>query len=443
MSNEVRVGSLEQVNNLVYGEEHQGSIGLIVIISGVDTIRNAPGMLSQLEEMEEYNDWSLLDKSWMKRVVEISSLLSNILQCSQQLGQNIQEGLDFAGNLNRLRGFKDAVQHLREGPIPPEIRSRFRHLRTLLDRRFSTEQPIFQPTHLQQQCQDLVAQLMDTSLVNPAFQDGPGVDYITFEEETQRLLKLLATETTRLSDFQKNIFLDELLANSAHSLDMVKLSKDHADSPPLLIEITINKENKTFAVRDTGIGMTRSDLINKLSKVALSRTKEFMQSADDGVPMTDQMGIGFFSCYFVANKVAIATKHDNEEQYTWEARSNTSYTISANNCGKSLGRGTKITLHLKPDQSAYLDLRHVTEYVKKRANLFDHEVYLVVENAPTHPEADDATTVPEAEDLELVSGLTPGCNQYRFRLIKNQPLLHKRNSEVGEPEQRKKRKLQQ
>jgi hypothetical protein len=83
--------------------------------------------------------------------------------------------------------------------------------------------------------------------------------------------------------------------------------------------------------------------------------------------------------------------------------------------------------------------------VKKCTALFDHDVYLVVENSPTVCEAEDVVTVPtvpEVEDLELVSELTPGCNVYRFLLIKDKLLPHKRNNEVGELEQRKRRKLQ-
>jgi molecular chaperone HtpG len=131
---------------------------------------------------------------------------------------------------------------------------------------------------------------------------------------------------------------------------MVKPRKEHVVSPPLYIEIIINKEMNTFTVRDTGMGMTRSDLTDKLTNAARSKINDFMKSVDDGVTMTNQFSIGFFSTYFVANKVSVTTKHDNDEQYTWEARSNSSCTISPDNDGKSLGRGTKITLYLKDDQ---------------------------------------------------------------------------------------------
>jgi hypothetical protein len=214
MSKEVRVGSLAEVNNLVYGDEYQDSVDLVVTITGVDTIGNAPGMLSQLRDMVDSNQWCIRDKEWINKVVEASALLSKISVCLEQLGDDIQGGIHLQSNVQCLRGFHDAIQHLIEGPLPWGIRDVFRRLRTLLDRRFSTSDPVFQPVDLQQQAHQMVVQLIGTALVNPAFRDGTRANHLSFEEETTRFLNMLSKETPPLSDLQKTVFLDELLRNS-------------------------------------------------------------------------------------------------------------------------------------------------------------------------------------------------------------------------------------
>ena len=230
-----------------------------------------------------------------------------------------------------------------------------------------------------------------------------------FQAEVNRMMKLIINSLYR----NKEIFLRELISNASDALDKIRVlsltdKSALSATKDLLIRIKSDKENNVLHITDTGIGMTKADLVTNLGTIAKSGTSDFLQKVSETSStaelsdMIGQFGVGFYSSFLVADRVVVTSKHNEDKQYIWESDAD-SFNIVDDPRGDTLLRGTTVSLYLKEEARDFLEEDTVRNLIKKYSQFINFPIYLwsskteTVEE-PIEEEAEKPESVTDEED---------------------------------------------
>ncbi|KAG6399934.1 hypothetical protein SASPL_141420 [Salvia splendens] len=238
-----------------------------------------------------------------------------------------------------------------------------------------------------------------------------------YQAEVSRLMDLIVHSLYS----HKEVFLRELVSNASDALDKLRfLSVTEptllGDSGDLEIRIKPDPDNGTITITDTGIGMTKEELIDCLGTIAQSGTSRFLKALKENQDLgadnslIGQFGVGFYSAFLIANRVVVSTKSPrSDKQYVWESvADSSSYTIrEETDPSKLISRGTQITLYLRDDDKyEYTEPTKIQSLVKNYSQFISFPIYTWQEKSRTieveeEEEPKEGEEVPEGEKKKV------------------------------------------
>lgn len=271
-----------------------------------------------------------------------------------------------------------------------------------------------------------------------------------FQAEVDRMMKLIINSLYK----NKEIFLRELISNASDALDKIRfLSLTDpsvlGDSKDLTIRIKADMENKVLHITDTGIGMTRKDLVTNLGTIAKSGTSDFLgkltnaKSTAEASDLIGQFGVGFYSVFLVADRVMVTSKNNDDDQYIWESDS-ASFSVAKDPRGNTMTRGTTISVFLKEEAHDFLEPNTIENLVTKYSQFINFDIYLwqggdvkeevkKEEKKEEKKEGDEDAAVEEETDDDKK---TAPATQWKH-INDNKPIWTRKSSEVGSDEYEK------
>lgn len=241
----------------------------------------------------------------------------------------------------------------------------------------------------------------------------------------------------------KDIFLRELVSNAADACDKKRFlrltTSEGGEEETPSISIKCDADANTLTLEDSGVGMTKDELIRNLGKIAQSGTKAFVEALGEGtadVNLIGQFGVGFYSSYLVANKVEVVTKsmQDGSKQLKWTSTADSSYTIEEDNSDPIPTSGTRLVLHLKDEAAEYLESSKIEDLLKRYSEFIEFPISVWKESTTYEQVPDDEANkdLPEGEEpkTKTVPKTTEG-----FETVNNQkPIWLRPPKEVEEDE---------
>lgn len=226
--------------------------------------------------------------------------------------------------------------------------------------------------------------------------ERPRLDAYDISEETMQTVESnkesfsFNADVSRLMDIiinslytKKEVFIRELISNASDALDKLRFIAVQnpnflGDKQELEIKIDFDHDAKTISITDTGIGMSKAELIKNLGTVAKSGTTAFLEAMGQGENMSliGQFGVGFYSAFLVANKVVVTSKTPDDEQHIWTSTADSKFFLTKDPRGDTLGRGTRVTLHLKDDAVEFVEQDKIKNLVKKYSEFINYPIKL-------------------------------------------------------------------